>query len=339
MRKLYLHIGHPKTGSSFLQACFANSIDSLAGHGIDYPKARANVTRAAENWQISSGNGSLLLNKPADEVEITQDAALFSSEGLFTQFMKGGDAANRILKFCQHHDVPAVDILMFTRDPIPHAESSYQQGVKRSGQKHSADLVFQKFNKPLHVLQVRKTLENHFPGVKVNWHVYNYERHKRELVGVCERFLGIPEGTLSDGGNRPVNRSLSAGELELVRALNRMNPDAGAALADALCDKAPDVASEKVYPSHDVQQAMIDRLAPDLDELNTYLAPEEHYSRELQPPAEDRESYGFTGQQLKVIAQTLGDSNLWAALAEAEALGDAAPVGAARRKKRRTQGA
>ena len=64
MRRLYLHIGHSKTGSSFLQASFANSVAALAEQGIGYPLAARHVTEAAEGWRISSGNGGLLLREP-----------------------------------------------------------------------------------------------------------------------------------------------------------------------------------------------------------------------------------------------------------------------------------
>jgi hypothetical protein len=36
-RRLILHIGMPKTGSSYLQAFLAQNVGVLAGHGIDYP--------------------------------------------------------------------------------------------------------------------------------------------------------------------------------------------------------------------------------------------------------------------------------------------------------------
>ena len=52
MRTLFLHVGHSKTGSSFLQASFANSIERLAECGIDYPGAPSEAAREALRGQM-----------------------------------------------------------------------------------------------------------------------------------------------------------------------------------------------------------------------------------------------------------------------------------------------
>ena len=40
MNKLILHIGHGKTGSSYIQSFLANNILKLKENGIKYPKPR-----------------------------------------------------------------------------------------------------------------------------------------------------------------------------------------------------------------------------------------------------------------------------------------------------------
>src|SRR5262245_28751429 len=85
MKTLYLHIGHGKTGTSYLQSSLALSIERLADRNIVYPRM-GSVERGAKGL-ISSGNGSvfvLLMSKPkkVDEIAANPASHLFSYEGL-----------------------------------------------------------------------------------------------------------------------------------------------------------------------------------------------------------------------------------------------------------------
>lgn len=300
MRTLFLHIGHSKTGSSFLQASFANSVDRLAEHGIAYPGA---PSEAAAGWKISSGNGQALLTAPPEQFEMARDKVFFSAERLFLAFAQDRDWPDRLNALCAHHDVARVEVLMFLRNPIPHAESSYQQMVKRGGLTHGANSVFGKYVQPE---LVRDALTRDFGDLPITWHVFNYDRHKTELIPITEEFLGVPEGTLVRGGDRPVNRSMTAGELVLLRGLNAHDNAGAARLADALCNETPDTPSETVYPETEVQQRMIDRLAPAIAQVDEMLDPAERYEVELKPAAGAAASYAFSADQLEVIGTVLG---------------------------------
>ncbi len=300
MRTLFLHIGHSKTGSSFLQASFANSIDRLAEHGIDYPGA---PSEAAAGWKISSGNGQALLTAPPEHFEMSRDKVFFSAERLFLAFAQDRDWPDQLNALCAHHDIGKVEVLMFLRDPIPHAESSYQQMVKRGGLTHGANSVFGKYVQPE---LAHDALTRDFGGLPITWHVFNYDRHKTELIPLTERFLGVPEGTLVRGGDRPVNRSMTAGELVLLRSLNGHDSAGAARLADALCNETPDTPSETVYPAAEVQQEMIDRLAPAIAAVDEMLDPGERYEIELKPASGAADSYAFSAHQLEVIGSVLG---------------------------------
>ena len=58
MRTLYLHIGHGKTGSSYIQSSLVLSRDALAAQGIAYPPYKTDAAAAAGG--MSSGNGKPL---------------------------------------------------------------------------------------------------------------------------------------------------------------------------------------------------------------------------------------------------------------------------------------
>ncbi|MEQ9693980.1 hypothetical protein [Shimia sp. SDUM112013] len=54
MRRLWVHIGHDKTGSSYLQSVFARNLDMLGAAGIAYP-VRPDLRETAAKGQTTSG--------------------------------------------------------------------------------------------------------------------------------------------------------------------------------------------------------------------------------------------------------------------------------------------
>lgn len=300
MRTLYLHVGHSKTGSSFLQASFANSIDRLAECKIDYPGA---PSEAAAGWKISSGNGQALLTAAPESFEINENRVFFSAERLFLAFAQDRDWPDRLQAMCAHHDIQAVEVLMFLRDPITHAESSYQQMVKRGGLTQTVESVFNNYAQPE---LVRDALTRSFGELPITWRVYNYDRRKTELLELTEDFLGIPQGTLVRGGDRPVNRSMTAGELSLLRVLNGFDAPAAARLADAWCNDSPEIPSETVFPAPEVQQAMLDRLRPAIMAVDSMVDPSEAYGVDIRPAANSADTFAFSAGQIAAIGDVLG---------------------------------
>ena len=67
MKKLIIHIGHGKTGSSYLQSVFALNKDMLKKEGFDYPDHKD--SKVAEIGYISAGNGDLLLENDFFDTE------------------------------------------------------------------------------------------------------------------------------------------------------------------------------------------------------------------------------------------------------------------------------
>jgi len=54
--RLVIHVGHSKTGSSFMQSNLALNSDYLATQGVFYPVS----SESEKDLRISSGNGHLL---------------------------------------------------------------------------------------------------------------------------------------------------------------------------------------------------------------------------------------------------------------------------------------
>lgn len=147
MRKIFLHCGAPKTGTSYLQVLFAKHADELRAHGIDYP-LNSFVT-GAKDGQITSGNGVEMANylrpnlphRIADKNlfaqtfdELLTKAAgtdlLFSSE--FLVFPENDRTAHLVALMAKHGY--SARVIYFVRDYANVARSAYSQHVKRQGE-------------------------------------------------------------------------------------------------------------------------------------------------------------------------------------------------------------
>ena len=129
-QKLILHIGHSKTGSSYIQSSLALSAASLREAGIEYPELKP--LTLAKRGGISSGN----LGKDKAFVQtITAEAGrhtkasrlLFSSEWLSLQIAKDGETLATLQESFD------VTVVLFLREFLAHAISHYGQTVKRGG--------------------------------------------------------------------------------------------------------------------------------------------------------------------------------------------------------------
>ena len=133
-RTLYLHMGHAKTGSSWIQTSLRMSQDALAAHEIRY--AEGDRLAVDADRRITSGNGVGLLDSEASMAarlgrsDIAPDASI-----LFSREHWGSDLdpslASHLSRIAEQHGFERVSVLLFIRNPIGHASSAWQQAVKR----------------------------------------------------------------------------------------------------------------------------------------------------------------------------------------------------------------
>ena len=132
--RLILHVGHPKTGTSALQSSFALSVEALAAQGIHYSPAGS--LDLARDGKITSGNVNPLrlveTYNRAVRTAAGAEAVLLSNEACFIAFEKDPAPLRRLTE----QGVP-VEIVLFLRDPLDWAGSSYMQSIKRHGGKRS----------------------------------------------------------------------------------------------------------------------------------------------------------------------------------------------------------
>ncbi|MGV6848834.1 MAG: hypothetical protein ACWA5A_10725 [Marinibacterium sp.] len=310
---LFLHIGHGKTGSSYLQSALALSQQALADHGFDYPLTRG-VARRARRGHITGGNfggPQGIHSRLADQGPFAPGRArLMSSEHLFNYALRRPETFLEDLAALRGDG--DLHVLCLIRDPLDHAVSTYQQSVKRGGFAGPLDEALTRYRLPASVLAVLETLK----GAGARLTVRNYSRHRDRLLAVAEDWLALPPGTLAVPPVAQVNRSLTRAELEFQRRINATGTRiASQFVSDPWCNHLPDIRAEDPPLAPAALAAFLDRMRAAIDDPRfAALVPEAERPRVGQPaeyaarfpdPATEM-SFTFTADQLDVLAREIG---------------------------------
>ncbi len=218
MRRMVLHIGYPKTGSSSLQRFLFKNRESLAELGVLYPMAESDVRVAQHNiaWSLSTGYrfdpSSLTFDSVADLFrESEQEVVVISSED-FIQRPDPEAAVQRVRQFATEAEV-AVDVIVFVRPQYAYINSLYTQRAKF-------------FNEPR---QFRE-----FADKAVNLPLVDYSAHLREWdQGAGMRLIPIPftadrlQPNLETAFCEAAELTDRLGELLASAERDRMNPAPG----------------------------------------------------------------------------------------------------------------
>jgi hypothetical protein len=311
MRVVNLHIGHGKTGSSFLQSALALTVDSLAEHKIAYPDM-TNSFANARAGKITSGNAHInqrsLLEyvREADQAAASADSLLFSNEGLFGYLLQG---SSRAVFARLAEEGFKLRVLLYIRDPLDHAISLYQQTVKRSGNTQYPNEYLASYTAPREVGRVIKQLREH----DIELQISNYTRHKKRILAVAESWLGLGEGFLNAPTNSMVNRSMSNAELVLQREFNKhLGRRSSSLISDPLCNQLPNVKSEYPAVGREDLEVFLDRMQIMINAVNTDLPTDERYRvpsideavGRFSSPS-DAQKLVFTQEQIEVIAKRI----------------------------------
>lgn len=116
----------------------------------------------------------------------------------------------------------------------------------------------------------------------------------------------MPADAVSLPAVERVNRSLSPPETVLQRALNRRLTNRPGVLADALCERLPEIPVPRMPVSTEAQSAFLERLAPALDRVDAVLPEGQRYRRDILPADPAAGSMAMTAEQLEVIGDVLG---------------------------------
>lgn len=223
MRRLILHAGAPKTGTSAIQQFLASNIESLKAIGLDYLHAEP----VSANLH-TTGNGLpifLYFERAESDLEALADlieayfgserAALLSCELLSSLSQ---DAWRAIVETCGAKKI-APSIIYYVRNIYPFYVSGYNQLVKHNGLKDSFD-AFVAGNKIFHCAERL----NFFAELVGTGHltVAHYESARADI---CAHFLSLirpgADAAAFSFHHACVNRSLDESELRLMRIANR----------------------------------------------------------------------------------------------------------------------
>jgi len=285
--RLLLHIGHGKSGSSYLQSWLAVNTSSLAlQSGLLYPTQSPDDSfrddRALEG-RFSMGNGHVLqalLESPSkprrwrhnllDKEGFSRrqlNGLVFSFEGWAKQL---DQLLPPLLRVADRWGVRRVELLMMIRDPLDHACSVYSQMVKRHGYTAGLEQWLDDYGFTARLLNSLELIESYHARIKLT--VVHYGRKKKSLLQELQSWLELdPQLCWQPAPSLPVNRSLTADELVLMRCLNGRLGDAAAFVGEALVDQLPMLQPACLIPSLDAIKAFNERWAGVVERINVFL--------------------------------------------------------------------
>lgn len=218
-KRVVIHTGPGKTGSSAIQAWLARNHKFLAGKGVLYP------VHPVAKTQISSGNLKVILTQNQGEEALKPGNDWFVDvekvKALLEEFY-ASDAKVLLLssEFFFHRIVdiekaiPEAEFIAYIRNPVELLESNYNQGVKRHGniKKFSAPKSLDKY--------FWQYLTNVFKRVKAN-KIFLRPYDERLMVGgnIVTDVLAVI-GLEVDVENKRINPSFTFSSLEFKRLLN-----------------------------------------------------------------------------------------------------------------------
>lgn len=316
MPTLYIHIGHGKTGSSWIQACLRLSHEALEKHGILY--ATGDDSQFDHPGKITSGNAIDLLNSKArfeKHLKNNQNrktaSLLFSSEHIFIDFIDS-NAGEYLEETARAFGFDKIKILLFIRNPIGMSVSIWQQRTKRRGNyavKLSNLHEHMEIGSDM-VVYVEDIVTRLRKCSSVELTVRNYSRCRERLVEETAEWLGIPESIFTRPEIGRINRSLTWSELMFQMELNKIVGPSGNIFSDPLCEQLPELEYESIFPPVAVQEAIWNTLLPYIERVNKQIPEAHRYQCDIQKPLPPPDQLTFSAEQIKIISESLGNEIL-----------------------------
>ncbi len=264
MGEVILHIGHGKTGTSYLQTLCVRNRGLLRKSGIKYPSHSSDVPARA--GQITSGNGSLIHDKSWKYSQGSR--VLLSDENLFHSL-----ASVDKLQDCVLSRFAKAKVILYTRNVIDFLASAWGQAVKRGGCVQDLNTFLLSFNDSHHqkVLWWLKACKE----LKIPIQVRNYSSCKSNISQVFFRdVLGFtPKSSdLQDSSKPLVNRSLSFVELEIQRVCNSLIDDSSKYISDELVNRLPEIKADTPSIHDSTYDKIVTEYEPLVRKINSYLS-------------------------------------------------------------------
>ncbi len=286
-RRLVLHIGMGKTGTSALQVALVRNREHLAATGIDYPAHPSDEVARAHG--VTNGNGSAVADLLGSELAVAAVELPHARHGLqaLCQAVAGSPyrttvySSELLYRFDPRHLAVLVaeaeragidlSVVAYVRDIAPYFFSAYSERVKRNGFAGTFEEYISgadDFARRVGLFRPRisRLLEAAGPA---RAHVLHYDSVKRDLAGSFAR--DVLDVTDISRWQRPpvtVNRGLSAREFAILRYVN-----AGCAGAEWSGDVlvTDDATGAPTGISRRALELLEERFAPEVDWFNATL--------------------------------------------------------------------
>ena len=278
--KLFLHIGHGKTGTSAIQSSLAIASDELSKRGISYP-IQQSLRDQASQLEITSGNWQPNQASSLTEqlLEISKSNQRYSSIVLSSEslFWLVPELIQNKSVWEDHIDI---HIILAVREIEEMLSSEYQQRVKR----HGDSMPLKQF------LRARNFISSHHEKASeiiemmshsnISNTIINYSRHKRDISQLIFRLIGAEELYPADKiDGAIINRSLSHKELEILITINALYykkfPWISKSISDALIRNQPKLVSQQCKIDAQQLEKVYGKNNGYLQVINAYLDPTE----------------------------------------------------------------
>ena len=278
--KLFLHIGHGKTGTSAIQSALAIASDDLSRQGISYPIQQSLRDRASR-LEITSGNW-----EPTSEASLSDQllgiannnqndsTIILSSESLFWLI------PDLILDRNKWENCIDIHIILAVREIEEMLSSEYQQRVKR----HGDAMPLEQFLRARHFVSSHHAKAAEVVELmsqsNIKNTVINYSQHKRDISELIFKIIGAEQLYPADQmAGAIINRSLSRKELEILITINALYfsrfPWISTRISDALIKNQPKLEAQQCKIARQQLQKVYETNDAYLQTINAFLAPTE----------------------------------------------------------------
>ena len=132
IKKIFIHIGPHKTGTSYIQYWLTNQVEFMRSKGFLYPK------HSVEKFnKLSSGNFDSVFSKSDDDQIITQNADKLQTEFVNSNYSTLLLSSEKfVMPLCLNQLVDIFSdakFIYYLRDPLDLVYSMYNQKTKREG--------------------------------------------------------------------------------------------------------------------------------------------------------------------------------------------------------------
>ena len=270
MKEIIIHIGIPKTGTTYIQHLLRQNIKNLSSSGITYPDIESEhveISYKEVSWEPSK-NGILLLDEEHIN-NISSEKSLYSDEGLLRLLLED-TKRTKMMKLLKKKGI-RVKFIAFVRDFFEHSFSSWNQYIKRGIgsleylEYMNSEDVYMDFKRLEKLIELSKT-------EKFSLDIYKYDKHKHDLFTffLCKG-LKIKEIQMFYTENKIVNRSLSRSESEIIRLLNK---EFGKSISNNLVKELMNIeltshTIDVPFIENEAHQGIIDKYSKTINRINS----------------------------------------------------------------------